>query len=123
MGDRENHVDLYLCGEVHAITCIERDGLQQIAHGGLFGYNSKVNYLVGKIRGGEMDLILKEIEIICEGEKLWQVGNNRPGKFVTIADPVKKRGSTEIGSMRIEKTAGKRLFGKKTGYFVEMNNP
>ena len=28
-------VDLYLCGEVHAVTCTQRDGIQQIAHGGL----------------------------------------------------------------------------------------
>jgi len=30
-------VDLYLCGEVHAVTCTQRDGIQQIAHGGLIG--------------------------------------------------------------------------------------
>ena len=34
---KDTKVDLYLCGEVHAITCTQRDGVQQIAHGGLIG--------------------------------------------------------------------------------------
>jgi DNA repair exonuclease SbcCD nuclease subunit len=52
-------VALYLCGEVHAITCTEKDGVQQIAHGGLFGYNPKVNYLVVKVSAQKMELELK----------------------------------------------------------------
>ena len=30
---KEYNVDAYLCGEVHAITCTERVGIMQIAHG------------------------------------------------------------------------------------------
>jgi len=81
----------------------------------LFGYNSKENYLVVKAREGGIDLRLKEIGIVCEGKKLLPVGNYRPGKYVTIADHFGKRGFIDIGSMRIKKKDGKRLFEKKTG--------
>ncbi|MHC4073979.1 MAG: ThuA domain-containing protein, partial [Planctomycetota bacterium] len=79
-------VDLYLCGEVHAITCTQADDVLQIAHGGLFGYNSKVNYLLGTVSGDQIKLELKEIEIVNSGEKLWQVGTNRPHETVSITD-------------------------------------
>jgi len=117
------NVDLYLCGEVHAITCTERDGVQQIAHGGLFGYNPKVNYMVVKVSPGKMELELKELDIVCKGSKLWQEGRNRPRKTVLITDEIKKRGYISVGTMTIDKTSGKKTTRDKTGYFDEANNP
>ena len=60
-------VDLYLCGEVHAITCTEKSGVQQIAHGGLSGYNPKVSYLVVRVSPQRMELELRELGIVCQG--------------------------------------------------------
>jgi hypothetical protein len=108
---------------VHAITCTEKDGVQQIAHGGLFGYNPKVNYLVVKVSPQKMELELKEIDIICTGEKLWRKGKNRPKESVTISEVIQKRGYVSVGKMTIDKTDGKKKTQDKTGYFDEKNNP
>ena len=119
----KQHVDLYLCGEVHAITCTEKDGVQQIAHGGLFGYNPKVNYLVVKVSPQKIELELKELDIVCEGPKLWQEGINRPHESVTISEQIQKRGYISVGRMTIDKTDGKKNTQDRTGYFDEKNNP
>ncbi len=116
-------VDLYFAGEVHTITCTEKDGVQQIAHGGLFGYNSRVNYLVVKVSPSKMELELKEIDIVCKGPKLWQEGKNRPKENVTITDEIKKRGYVGVGKMTIDKTGAKKITRDKTGYFDEKKNP
>ena len=115
----KHNVDLYLCGEVHAITCTMKDGIQQIAHGGLFGYNPQVNYLVVKVSSEKMELELKELDIICEGPKLWQEGKNRPRETVLISEEIKKRGYLAVGTMTIDKTNEKKKTQDRTGYFDE----
>ena len=110
-------VDVYLCGEVHAITCTQRDGIMQIAHGGLIGYNTRTNYLVGQVFNDRVELELKEIDLKREGEKLWQVGKNRPHETVTIADDIKERGFVGVGRVVIDKSTGKKTFRGATGNF------
>lgn len=116
-------VDLYLCGEVHAITCIERDGIQQVAHGGLFGYNTRVNYLLGTVYSDRIDLELKEIDIRVEGEKLWQVGTNRPLERIEMTDDVKQRGFVSVGTLTIDKSKTQKLFSNVSGYFDKKHEP
>jgi DNA repair exonuclease SbcCD nuclease subunit len=116
-------VDLYLCGEVHSITCIERDGVMQIAHGGLIGYNTRTNYLVGKVTANRITLELKEIDIVPRGKKLWQPGNNRPLETINISDEVRRRGFVPVGRIVLEKgPTGKRFVGAE-GYFDPKNEP
>jgi hypothetical protein len=110
-------VDLYLCGEVHAITCIRADNVLQIAHGGLFGYNSKVNYLVGTVSAGQIELELKEIEIVNRGNKLWQVGTNRPYETVMITDEIKRDGFVTVGTATLDKADANEPVTNATGYF------
>ncbi|MBV6644638.1 MAG: metallophosphoesterase [Cyclobacteriaceae bacterium] len=107
-------VDLYLCGEVHAITCIEKDGVQQIAHGSLFGWNPTVNYLVGKVSKNRIDLELKEIGIIpkLEGKK---------SVAIDFSEEAKQKGFRIVGTMTIEKS-GDGIETKKTGCFIEARN-
>jgi len=119
----KHNVDLYLCGEVHAITCTEKAGVQQIAHGGLFGYNPKVNYLVVKVSPQKIELGLKELDIVCKGPRLWQEGRNRPHESVTISEDIRKRGYVSVGKMTIDKIDGNKNTQDKTGYFDEQNNP
>jgi 3',5'-cyclic AMP phosphodiesterase CpdA len=116
-------VDLYLCGEVHAVTCIERDRIQQVVHGGLFGYNPKVNYLVVRISSDAMELEIKELDIICEGDDLWQQGLSRPRERIRIREEIRERGFVTIGTMVIDKTAGRKITRAKTGCFTEGSNP
>jgi hypothetical protein len=120
---KKHGVDLYLCGEVHAITCTQADDVLQIAHGGLFGYNPKVNYLLGTVSGDQIKLELKEIEIVNSGEKLWQVGNNRPRATVTIADDVKQKGFTTVGTATLERTGTATILTNPTGCFVQRTGP
>lgn len=116
-------VDLYLCGEVHAVTCIERDRIQQVVHGGLFGYNPRVNYLVARVSPTAIELEIKELEIICEGGDLWQEGPAGPKERVSIAEEARERGFATIGTMVIDKSTGKKVTGAKTGCFTEADNP
>jgi hypothetical protein len=48
-------VDLYLTGEVHSVTEVSRDGIVQIAHGGLFVF-AHSNYLVGDVYPNRIEL-------------------------------------------------------------------
>jgi len=115
---KKHNVDTYLCGEVHAITCKERDGIMQVAHGGLIGYNTRTNYMVVNVRKDKIELKIKEIEMLPHGEHLWQRKNNRPLKNVTITDADKKNGFYVVGSATIDKTNGKQ-FVDRTGYFLK----
>ena len=114
---KKHGVDLYLCGEVHAITCTQTDGVLQIAHGGLFGYNPKVNYLVATVFADRIELTLKELEIINQGERLWQVGNNRPHETVSIADDVKQKGFITVGTIILQTEGDNKVLTQATGCF------
>lgn len=111
-------VDAYLCGEVHAITCTERDGIMQMAHGGLIGYNTRTNYMVVKVSKDKIDLEIKEIEMLPSGNHLWQTGNNRPLEMVSITEANKSIGFYPVGIATIHKTNGKQFTNRK-GYFLE----
>ncbi len=114
---KKHGADLYLCGEVHAITCTQADDVLQIAHGGLFGYNPKVNYLVATVFADRIELTLKELEIANEGERLWQVGNNRPHEKVSIADEVKEKGFVTVGTATLTTEDGRKVLTQVTGHF------
>jgi len=114
---KEHRVDLYLCGEVHAITCTEADGVLQIAHGGLFGYNPKVNYLVATVWPDRIELELKEIAIVNEGDRLWQEGQNRPHERVTITDETKRAGFTTVGTAILQAQDRGQTIEHATGCF------
>jgi len=110
-------VDLYLCGEVHAITCTQTDNILQIAHGGLFGYNPKVNYLVGTVSADQIELELKEIEIVNQGNKLWQEGTNRPNETVLITDEIKQKGFVTVGTATLDKADANKPLKNAAGHF------
>ena len=116
---KQHGVDLYLCGEVHAITCTERDGVQQIAHGGLIGYNTRSNYLVVDVHPDRLQLTIKEIDMIPSGPKLWQPGQNRPLEKVDITPVMRERGFIPVGKLTIEKSGTTRRFTNPQGYFLK----
>lgn len=114
-----HRVDLYLCGEVHAITCTLADGVWQVAHGSLFGYNTSANYLVARVAPGRIRLELKEIETVLGGGHVPQSAGNQPRESVRITDEAKREGLRTIGSMVIDKTAGTPRYLEQTGAFAE----
>jgi len=114
---KEHNVDAYLCGEVHAITCTERDGIMQIAHGGLIGYNTRINYMVVRVSGRKIDFEIKEINISPQGEHLWQVGGNRPLENISISEEDKAKGYYTVGTATLDKTEEKQFMNRE-GYFL-----
>ena len=120
---KEHKVDLYLCGEVHAITAIERDGIQQISHGSLIGYNEEAHYLVARVGNHMIDLALKWIPMELGGRHLMQSAGNEPREYVTITPEHKARGFYPVGTMKLRKKNGQKQFVEKTGYFKEDDNP
>lgn len=113
---KKYNIDMYLCGEVHAITCSERDGIMQVAHGGLIGYNTRTNYMVVKVYKNKINLELKEIEMLPSGNFKWQTKNNRPLENVTITEENKQKGFYPVGLCTIDKSNGKK-FTMRKGYF------
>ncbi len=113
---KEFNVDAYLCGEVHAVTCTERDGIMQVAHGGLIGYNTRTNYLICKVFDDKIEMEIKEIEMTLKGDHKWQTKNNRPLESVEIAPENKLSGFYRIAAVTIDKKTGK-TFLNRQGYF------
>lgn len=117
-------VDLYIAGEVHAVTCTQRDGIQQVAHGGLIGRTTKPNYMVVKVYEDRLELVIKEIDLINGTARLWQKNKARgPWNTITIADERKRKGFTPIGSVSIIKNGGEKRFESVAGFFDETDNP
>jgi hypothetical protein len=116
----KHNVALYLCGEVHAITCTERDGVQQIAHGGLFGYNPRVNYLVVDVYPAKLELTLKELDVTPKGDDyLWQPGRNRPLERISIHPDVQKEGFITVGTLTIDTSVYPYKYENAKGYFLK----
>ena len=101
-------VDLYMCGEVHAITATESDGILQLAHGSAYGYAPTAHYLIVTVSPKTIELEIKEIDIVGAGPPLWQEGRDCPRGTVSIPEDVKKRGFVSVGRMTIDKTRGKK---------------
>ena len=116
-------VDLYLCGEVHAVTCTQRDGIQQIAHGGLIGRTTKPNYLKVTVAEDRLDLNIKEIDLVNGKGRLWQKDKSKAQDTITITPERKKRGFTSIGKVTLNKETAAKKFESATGFFIEKNNP
>lgn len=117
-------VDLYLCGEVHAVTCSRRDGIQQVAHGGLIGRTTKPNYLVVRVHAERLVLELKEIDLVNGEGRLWQKNKSRgPWDTITIAEERKREGFSPIGGVVIDKHGGRKRFASPTGFFDGRDEP
>ena len=117
-------VDLYLCGEVHAVTCKQQDGIIQVSHGGLLGRTDKPNYMLVTVKKDRLEVTLKEIDLINGKGSLWQQKKRKgPWDTITITDERKKEGFTSIGHVSIIKEDGKKSFESISGFFDEKNNP
>ena len=116
MSDYE--IDLYLCGEVHAVTCTARDDVMQVAHGGLLGYNTRTNYLVTTVFDDRLEVTLKELKVTPSGGHKWQTKHNRPLEQISIAEADKQLGFYQIGRVVINKKSEER-FLERSGYFLD----
>jgi hypothetical protein len=117
-------VDLYLCGEVHAVTCTRRDGVQQIAHGGLLGRTTRPNYLRVVVHPDRLELDLREIELVNGKGRLPQHQKRRgPWDTLTITEESQERGFQSIGQLKILQRDGEKQFVSPTGFFDPEEKP
>ena len=112
----------YIFAEVHAVTCTQHDGIQQIAHGGLIGRTTKPNYLLVTVRKDRLELNLK-VDLINGKGRLWQKDKSKGWDTITITPERKKKGFTSIGSVSITKSSDHKKFVSISGFFDERNNP
>ncbi len=120
---KKYNVDLYLCGEVHAVTCIEKEGIEQISHGGIFGYENIVNYMVVTVEPEKIFLKIKAIKTEFDGDKLYQTYMNHPTEYLSISEESKKKGYQLVGEMTIDKTGGTKQFLNRRGICIEKDDP
>lgn len=121
-------VDLYIAGEVHAVTCTESDGIQQIVHGNIIGFTPKPNYMVVTVHKDRLELELKQIDSVNGNGTLWQENwkpgvEGGPADTVTITEAAKQAGFTSIGYLCINKQTPAKSFESATGFFTEEYAP
>ena len=66
---------------------------------------------------------LKEIDMLPSGERLWQVGQNRPLENVTITEDTRRRGFVPVGRLTIDKSGSQVAFAQPRGYFDKKLEP
>lgn len=107
---RRHGVDLYLSGEVHAMTSTNVDGIEQIAHGGHIGATAESNYLVGRVYGDRLELELRQAPV-TGGDKaqlMWQMGIARSPAERIVG------GFTTVGTLTVSADGAE---SNRTGYF------
>lgn len=81
------HVDMYLCGEVHAVTMRQVGGVTQLCHGGLFVYGFS-NYIRADIQGGTMTITSKRFHAVPDKTtRLWQTDKHKDLPEVVPYEP------------------------------------
>jgi hypothetical protein len=80
-------VDVYLCGEVHDVTAIHRDGVLQLSHGGIFQFG-RLNYLIADFYPNHLDLKIYDYDFDVVGtDRLWETRDHIPADVVYKPDP------------------------------------
>ena len=88
-------VDLYLCGETHAISRTNRGGVEQVVHGSTLSFAS-FNYLTVAVSPTRLALTLRRAPVTRTNDtRLWQVGDKRPPATRHVG------ASTVVGTMTI----------------------
>jgi 3',5'-cyclic AMP phosphodiesterase CpdA len=105
-----HHVDLYLCGEMHAVTESSDAGVVQVVHGSLSSVGLE-NYLIGRVYSDRIELQLKAFQgRVTDRRRLWQATAKRSARGVEFApDP------PVVGSMVIAHRDGRTFVKGQTG--------
>lgn len=111
-----NGVDMYLCGEVHHMTALNANGVEQVSHGGIMGYARNTNYMVATVYPDRVVLELRWIQITNDGSagRLWQTGSNRPAASYALDT---SQGFVTAGTLTIDKSSGAAEYRDRTGFF------
>lgn len=80
-------VDVYLSGEVHDVTAIQRGGVLQLTHGGIFQFG-RLNYLIADVYANHLDLKVFDYDFRRVGsDTLWESRHLIPAGVVYDPDP------------------------------------
>ena len=99
---RRHNVDLYLCGEVHAVTALASDGVVQISHGALLAHGT-ANYLLGQVYPDRIELTLKAFRgrsQWAQGRRLWATTDKRPAGRIWLPSTPKVIGRGTVVASR-----------------------
>lgn len=112
-------VDLYLSGEVQAMSTTGASGVEQVCHGGALGSPAArtVSYLVGTVYPDRIELELKWIDVsynAANNAELWQTGVSRPRAELSLDTT----GFTTAGTMVIDHSGTTPVVRDRTGYFL-----
>ncbi|MBN2102605.1 metallophosphoesterase [bacterium] len=121
---KEGGVDLYLCGEHHAVTVYESDGIWQIVHGSSWGRKvvNTMDYLVLTAFPEKLRIEMKSFPMHAKGDYMWNLHKDRgPREIVEIPEEIKNSGPKTIGEITIDKSAGIKQYINRTGIF--QNSP
>lgn len=117
-------VDLYFCGEFHAITCREHQGTWQIVHGASWGRVPTVNYLKGTVDDDTLTIELNRINLTLEGSNIWNINKGTgPREIVRITPEHRLRGFKTVGTLVIDKSTGEKKYPTRAGVFTEKFPP
>lgn len=116
----EAGVDLYLCGEHHAVTVLESDGIWQIVHGSSCGRQvvDTQDYLVCKVYPARLELEMKSFPMKVQGDHMWNLHKkNGPREKVVIPETVRRKGPQITVKITIEKTESGKKYTNRSGIF------
>lgn len=117
---KEAGVDLYLCGEFHAVTAAESDGIWQIVHGSSWGREivNTQDYLVCTVFPDSLHLEMKSLPLQAKGDYMWNLHKDKgPREIVEIPQHARQQGPKTTGTLLIQKSeSGKKYLGR-TGVF------
>lgn len=117
---KEAGVDLYLCGEYHAVTVSESDGIWQIVHGSSWGREvvNTQDYLVCTVLPDSLHLEMKSFPMQAKGDHMWNLHKARgPREIVEIPKQVREEGPKTIGTLTIQKSKSGKHYLSRTGVF------
>ena len=79
-----NGVDLYLSGEMHAISTAAHGGVEQVVHGSTLAFG-RYNYLTVAVSPERLALTVREARMARNrSSRLWQVGDKRPWASIRV---------------------------------------
>jgi Calcineurin-like phosphoesterase len=98
---REYGVDVYLCGEVHAITATTRDGILQLAHGGAFQFGL-TSYAVLDFHPDRLEVSVNDYKLRLkdaeDGSRLWETVRDGMRKIALLGRLPSTVGTLVLGT-------------------------
>jgi len=118
----QHGVDVYLCGEHHRITVLYEDGIWQVVHGALWGTQTDLNYMRGKVSEDTLTLELLEFDVEYDGGYIGDHPHrnpkNRPREKVRLTEETRRNGPRKTGTLVLKKSdVGAPGVEKATGWF------